>query len=143
MASLASRIRTARKEAGLTQEELADICSVSRAAVSLWESEDQVSGTKPRYKKLQLIAEHTNKSVQWFLDAEIADSQQETVVLHRGAIPDNTEIVEGAPTEAEIELGFEYLSPEDFTELVSRYAPKANLTDEQRSRIAKALFSEG
>jgi transcriptional regulator with XRE-family HTH domain len=45
---MAVRIKRLRKRAGLTQEELAKACNVSRSAVALWETE-QVKTLRPEH----------------------------------------------------------------------------------------------
>lgn len=75
MDTLSSRIKTARSRAKLTQEMLATACGVTRAAVSLWESDRKNARTKPRYEHLKTISEMTSQPLQWFLETgEIEDA---------------------------------------------------------------------
>lgn len=61
--SLAKRIVTARKAAGLSQEELAKACGVSRAAVAQWEGGE----TSPKHTNLAPAATKLKVSVAWLL----------------------------------------------------------------------------
>lgn len=64
------KIRTARKDAGVTQEEIAGACEISRNAVSLWESSDPKRRTRPKYKNLRILARLTQKPQSYFLDGD-------------------------------------------------------------------------
>lgn len=55
------RIYLARREAKLTQSDLAKAVGVTRGAVAQWESGD----VRPRHTTLTKIAEATGKSIQW------------------------------------------------------------------------------
>lgn len=61
--SLAERIVAARKAAGLSQEELAKACGVSRAAVAQWEGGE----TSPKHTNLAPAAAKLKVSVAWLL----------------------------------------------------------------------------
>ena len=73
--SLDTRIFEARKKAHLTQNKLASLVHVTKAAVSSWEH-----GTVPRQDKIADIAKATNVSLEWLLlgdkDAGECDSRQ-------------------------------------------------------------------
>ena len=58
------KLKKARIEMGYTQEELADILTVSRAAVAKWESDRGM----PEVTNLKVIAETLNVSVDYLLD---------------------------------------------------------------------------
>ena len=58
---LKARIFHARKEAKLTQQELADAVKKTRGAVAQWESGE----VRPRHSTLTLIAEVTGKDIRW------------------------------------------------------------------------------
>lgn len=60
--SLKTRIFEARKKAHLTQNKLASLVHVTKAAVSAWEH-----GTSPHRDKLEAIAKATNVSLEWLL----------------------------------------------------------------------------
>ena len=56
------RLREARKLAGFSQEDLADMLKVTRSAVSLWEIED----TEPDdHHRMELLARILNVDVRW------------------------------------------------------------------------------
>lgn len=75
--TLGHRIRAARESAGLTQQDVAHACGISRNAVSMWESAD-ANGTKPTVQNLNivlgLLKDRTGCSVReiagWMLDEE-------------------------------------------------------------------------
>lgn len=73
---LHQRIRRARENAGLSQAELASRMKVTRAAVSLWESEDDDRRTVPRMPRLEQIASITGKSLEFFLSREPASQPE-------------------------------------------------------------------
>lgn len=62
--SLGEKIRKARLEAGLTQEELSELLMVSRAAVSKWETNRGL----PDIENLKFIASALSVSVDYLLD---------------------------------------------------------------------------
>ena len=73
--TLGERIREARQNARLTQEQLAHLCGVRRASVSQWESER----SHPSRKNLLQIARVTSTSTDWLLaegaePSRVADS---------------------------------------------------------------------
>ncbi|MGI0118280.1 helix-turn-helix domain-containing protein [Zooshikella sp. RANM57] len=70
------RIRAARIDACLTQEEFAEKCNVSRGTVVLWESSDPKKRIIPRQKKLELISQITGAPLGWLLsDKEVIDTK--------------------------------------------------------------------
>lgn len=58
---LKERILTARTEAGMTQEQLAEAVGKTRGAVAQWESGD----VRPRHSTLAAIAKATDKTMRW------------------------------------------------------------------------------
>jgi HTH-type transcriptional regulator, cell division transcriptional repressor len=64
-----SRVRRARVEAGLSQEDLARKIGCSRRAVQFWESESP-SGRRPHARLIRKLAEATGKPVAWFFAPE-------------------------------------------------------------------------
>lgn len=67
---LAARIATARKEAKLTQQALADATGKTRSAVTQWESGE----VRPRHSTLTLIAKATGKDIRWLESAVDPDN---------------------------------------------------------------------
>lgn len=65
---IGARIAVARKEAGLTQEELGDIVGVSTRSIQGYEY-----GDVPPYRYINKIAEVVNRSVAWLLHGEEAE----------------------------------------------------------------------
>jgi len=63
---LEKKIKKARIEAGLTQEELAEVMTVSRAAIAKWESDRGM----PDVSNLKAIADVLSVSVDYLLDEE-------------------------------------------------------------------------
>ncbi|MBV8659753.1 MAG: helix-turn-helix domain-containing protein [Burkholderiales bacterium] len=59
------RLKVARKRAGLTQQEVADACNVSRSAVSQWEIEGD---KKPTVDNLRAFARATRTPLEWLMD---------------------------------------------------------------------------
>ena len=68
---IGARIATARREAGLTQEELADLVGVSTRSLQGYEAGDVVP-----YRHLGKIGEVIHRSVGWLLHGEEDDSEQ-------------------------------------------------------------------
>jgi transcriptional regulator with XRE-family HTH domain len=65
LSGLGARIREARMEAGLTQDELSDLVGVGMRQIQYYES-----GESNPYRTLRRIAEATGRSVGWFLHGE-------------------------------------------------------------------------
>ncbi len=59
--SLGERIRKAREDQGLSQQQFAKLLDVDRKTVSNWEG----SRNQPRYGDLMLISSVTDVSLQW------------------------------------------------------------------------------
>lgn len=73
---LKTRIYSARKDAGLSQAELADRVGKSRGAVAQWESGD----VRPRHSTIVEIAKATNKPLSW-LENGIEDERTGLMVI--------------------------------------------------------------
>ena len=58
---LRERIYRAREDAGLTQQQLADLVGKTRGAVTQWEAGD----VRPRHSTLKAIAQATGKALSW------------------------------------------------------------------------------
>jgi transcriptional regulator with XRE-family HTH domain len=65
LVSVGERIKQARTEAGLTQDELADLIGVGMRQVQYYEA-----GESNPYRKLSRIAEVTSRSVGWILHGD-------------------------------------------------------------------------
>lgn len=68
--SIGSRIKQARRAAGLSQVELAKAMGITRSACSQWESDQ---GTAPRRDRLERLALELGVSYQWLATGK--DSQ--------------------------------------------------------------------
>lgn len=60
--TIGARIRKARRDAGLSQAQLAELMKVTRSACSQWE---QAHGTAPRGSRLQRLAMLLGVTVEW------------------------------------------------------------------------------
>ena len=65
MAMMWQKIRVAREHAGFTQQQIADVCRISRSAVSQWESPNPDKRTRPDLENLSLFANATKTSLIW------------------------------------------------------------------------------
>ncbi len=73
--TLGEKIKEARKQCGLTQEQLADKMAISRSAIAKWESNKGL----PDVDNLKVLAKLLNVSVDYLLD----DGETETqYVVH-------------------------------------------------------------
>lgn len=72
---IGARIAVARREAGLTQEELADLVGVSTRSLQGYESGDVIP-----YRHMEKLAAVTRRSVAWLLHGDI---ENETSVGER------------------------------------------------------------
>ena len=62
--TLGEKLKEARKQAGLSQEQLAEQLIISRSAISKWESDLGI----PDIENLRALAEHLNISMESLLD---------------------------------------------------------------------------
>lgn len=115
--SLDSRIRVARRRAGISQAGLAELVGVSRSAVANWESAR--ARTYPSTERLQRIAEETDVSYEWLaigrgspmlreseipaVDAELIEDPVERLLLE-GFRAANETLRQGMLTIAESQL---------------------------------------
>lgn len=67
--TVAKRIRQARIESGKTQQWVADLFNISRAAVAQWES-DGDDNTVPESGKLSVLAKSLDVTCDWLLTGE-------------------------------------------------------------------------
>lgn len=68
MSLLSSKLRAARKAAGLTQGQVAARVGVTRGAVTHWESADPATRTYPGVDSLMQLANIYGVSVEWLLN---------------------------------------------------------------------------
>ena len=71
--SFGNNLRTARKEKGITQEQLADMLNMSRQAVSKWESENGY----PETEKLLTMSKLLGVSLDYLMDNRPATDAEE------------------------------------------------------------------
>ncbi|MDE1464819.1 helix-turn-helix domain-containing protein [Spartinivicinus poritis] len=100
MINLFEKIKEARVRAELTQEELAEMCGVSRATVCQWESQDSTKRLKPRKANLHKISQATGVSLHWLkskseqvhiesgLEKEVLNLRQEQKAKAKKAVQD-------------------------------------------------------
>ncbi len=91
--SLASRLKTARKAAGLTQEQLAQAAGVSQGAIQKVEN-----GKSHRPRKIKKIADVLGVSPSWLLLGEegsffISDDEKALVMRFRQLDPEDKTIL--------------------------------------------------
>lgn len=83
---LAARLRLARVEHGLSQEEAADRLSLNRRTIHAWESEE----SQPSTATLDRVASLYERSVDWFLGGWSDVNQGDLELARRiHALPDN------------------------------------------------------
>src|SRR3990167_10301821 len=70
--AIGARIRQARREAGMTQEDLAEVCSFSKRSL-----QDYETGVTIPYRNLTELALILRRSVAWFLHGAEADRSPE------------------------------------------------------------------
>lgn len=76
---IGGRIAQAREEAGLRQEDLADLIGVATRTIQNYEA----AATKP-YGKLRAIAEATGRNVEWLLHGDANEAHPtDLATLHR------------------------------------------------------------
>jgi len=85
LTSLGKRIFIARKESGMTQDDLAKIAGVARNTISLWES-DRYSPDNYSIKKL---AEILKKPFEYFLPDDTSEKSNIDLSSVKPASPDN------------------------------------------------------
>lgn len=72
LSSMGLRLRTARKRARATQEQLALVCGVTRAAVAQWE----LGTTNPTISHLQKAALMLNTNAAWLLGEKLSEDNR-------------------------------------------------------------------
>ena len=68
---IVQRIAQARREAGLTQQEAADLLSVHKRTIENWEH------VRVPWRDLNRLAEVYGKPIDWFLHGEVATEREE------------------------------------------------------------------
>lgn len=68
--SIGRRIAEARRDAGLTQDQLSDLVGVSMRTIQNWEG-----GDTSAYRHMRQIAEITGRSLQWLLHGESGEDE--------------------------------------------------------------------
>lgn len=76
------RIRAARKYKNLRQQDIADVCGVSRGAVAQWEYDDPTKRTTPSIDQMKEAAKITGVPLDWLLSdaSDLGDIWQYAVV---------------------------------------------------------------
>ena len=77
---MAEKLKLARKNAKLTQEEVSQVFGIKRASVSLWES-SQPKSTKPNIRKLAKLAKLYKVSVKDLLEDGAKDEEIDSLVI--------------------------------------------------------------
>jgi transcriptional regulator with XRE-family HTH domain len=70
LAAVGERIKQARQEAGLTQDELADLVGIGMRQIQYYEA-----GESDPYRRINKIAEVTNTTAGWLLHGEVPVSE--------------------------------------------------------------------
>lgn len=87
--TISTRIRAARRAAGLSQSQLAELMNVTRSACSQWE---QPQGTAPRGTRLERLATLLGVSVEWLAtgngEMDGRDRAADTRPSYRNALTD-------------------------------------------------------
>jgi transcriptional regulator with XRE-family HTH domain len=100
LSGLGARIREARMEAGLTQDELSDLVGVGKRQIQYYES-----GESNPYRTLRRIAEATGRSVGWFLRGDApTELAVEELAERLDAVEAGQERVEAALAEQRVLL---------------------------------------
>jgi transcriptional regulator with XRE-family HTH domain len=72
---IGARIKRAREEKGLRQEDLADLINVSTRTIQGYEA-----GETSQYRRLKAIGEVTGRPVEWFLHGDRPEDVEATTV---------------------------------------------------------------
>ena len=87
--SIGRRIAQARREAGLTQDELSDLVGVSMRTIQNWEG-----GDTSAYRHMRQIAEVTGRSLKWLLHGEDDESSDDDrLTLLQGEVSEIREML--------------------------------------------------
>ncbi len=82
--SINTRVRQARKAAGVSQSRLAEILGVTRSACSQWESAE---GTTPRRERLEQLANILGVSYEWLATGRKSKEEKNVFVVREDTSP--------------------------------------------------------
>ena len=134
LADVGERIAQARKEAGLTQDELSDLIGVGMRQIQYYEA-----GESNPYRTLRRIAEATGQSVGWLLHGdpatELAAGEDvaaalQGIELRLAALEEK---IDGLPTASDLKSGLESLRRS-----IARATPSTRATPPARKRTPAA-----
>ncbi|MCX4026984.1 helix-turn-helix transcriptional regulator [Endozoicomonas sp. SM1973] len=80
MAELWQKLRSRRRELDITQQQVADFCSVSKGSVAQWEAKKPENRAAPRRDKLARLAEILEVPINWFHDESVELSSVSKVI---------------------------------------------------------------
>lgn len=110
------RIKTARRDAKLTQDQVADTLGISRAAVAQWEATRPENRTAPSRDNLALFAKMANVSLGWLMDDSLsADPTRASVSVSPPAT--TADYVRVLQLDAEAGMGGERVN-DDYPEVI-------------------------
>lgn len=109
LVAIGERIAKAREEAGLRQEDLADMIERSTRTVQSYEA-----GTSSPYRKIREISAVTGRSVEWLLHGDPQDDPPPKDLAGQGLalVLDRLESLEAAVAKqaTDVDLGFQALA---------------------------------
>lgn len=109
------KLKMARKEKGISQEELANFLGTTKSTVSRWER----SLTEPGIETMKRVSELLNKPIQYFLSDSIVEEMRD-IKGDTAYIPIVGEIACGTPILATENI-------EEYREVPKRYLPKGEV----------------
>lgn len=89
LAAVGERIKQARQEAGLTQDELADLVGVGMRQIQYYEA-----GESDPYRKINKIAEVTNANAGWLLHGPTGEPAGDEIAARLQAVEEGQERAE-------------------------------------------------
>jgi transcriptional regulator with XRE-family HTH domain len=81
--SINTRIRQARRDAGISQSRLAEMLGITRSACSQWES---VQGTAPRRARLEQLAGLLGVSYEWLATGRKSKEERTAFMVKEGSV---------------------------------------------------------
>lgn len=109
------KLKIARKERGMSQQELADLLDTTKSTISRWER----SLNEPGIETMKIVSEILGKPIQYFLSDEVADDI--------GILNSNSAFI---PVVGEIACGTPILATqniEEYREVPKRYLPQGEM----------------